>query len=84
MGDRKRMAFEDWFDAEASASPVLLVLEDLHWGDLPTVGLCDAALRLYADRPLLVIGFGRPEVDELFPRMWRERDVQPMFFRSHP
>ena len=31
--------------AECAAQPVVLVLEDLHWGDLPTVELVDAALR---------------------------------------
>ena len=36
MGDQMRRAFEDFLAAERAAQPVLLVLEDLHWGDLPT------------------------------------------------
>jgi hypothetical protein len=35
MGDQIRRAWEDWLRAECNAQPVLLVLEDLHWGDLP-------------------------------------------------
>ncbi len=43
MGDQMRRAFEDLLRAECAAGPVLLVLEDLHWGDLPTVKFVDAA-----------------------------------------
>ena len=34
MGDGMRRAWEDWLAAECAAGPVLIVLEDLHWGDL--------------------------------------------------
>src|SRR6185436_638405 len=33
MGDAQRAAWEDWIAAECGAAAVLLVLEDLHWGD---------------------------------------------------
>ena len=55
MGDAMRRAWEDLLGAECSAHPVLLVLEDLHWGDLPTVNLVDAALRYARDRPFLIV-----------------------------
>ncbi|WP_437339542.1 protein kinase domain-containing protein [Sorangium sp. So ce394] len=73
MGDRIREAFEDFVKAECQRQPVLLVLEDLHWGDLPTVRLIDAALQHARDLPLLVLALARPEVDELFPELWRHR-----------
>ncbi len=75
MGDQMRRAWEDWLGAECAAQPVLLVLEDLHWGDLPTVKLVDAALRNLHDRPLMVLALARPEVDDLFPRLWAERPM---------
>src|SRR5262249_28036754 len=37
MGDAMCRAWEDWLAAECAAHPVLLVLEDLQWGDLGTV-----------------------------------------------
>ena len=37
--------------------------------------LVDAALRALPDRPLLVLALARPEVHELFPRLWAERGV---------
>src|SRR6266700_3254343 len=55
------------------AQPLVIVLEDLHWGDLPTVKLIDAALRALPDRPWLVLALARPEVHALFPRLWAER-----------
>ncbi|WP_437585784.1 protein kinase domain-containing protein [Sorangium sp. So ce1000] len=73
MGDRIREAFEDFMKAECQRRPVLLVLEDLHWGDLPTVRLIEAALRHARDLPLFVLALARPEVDELFPELWRQR-----------
>ena len=76
MGDQIRRAWEDWLAAECEAGPVLLVLEDLHYGDLPSVQLLDSTLRNLGDRPLMVLALARPEVHELFPRMWSERDVQ--------
>jgi serine/threonine protein kinase/tetratricopeptide (TPR) repeat protein len=76
MGDQMRRAFEDFVEAETAARPLLLVLEDLHWGDLPTVSFVDAALRSRRDRPLMVLAVARPEVHDLFPRLWEGRAVQ--------
>ncbi|KYG11309.1 protein kinase, partial [Sorangium cellulosum] len=73
MGDQLRLAWEDFLRAECAVHPVLLVLEDLHWGDLPTITMVDAALRNLKDRPFMVMALGRPEVHELFPKLWDER-----------
>jgi tRNA A-37 threonylcarbamoyl transferase component Bud32 len=75
MGDQMRRAFEDFLAAEATAQPVLIVLEDLHWGDLPSVTFLDSALRNHPDLPWMVLGLARPEVHALFPELWRERGV---------
>jgi len=73
MGDQMRRAWEDFLAAECDAGPVLLLLEDLHWGDLPSVGFVDAALRQLQDRPFFVLALARPEVHDLFPRLWAGR-----------
>jgi tetratricopeptide (TPR) repeat protein len=52
---------------------VLLVLEDLHHGDLPSVQFVDAALRHCANAPLMVVALARPEAKDLFPELWRSR-----------
>ncbi|MGZ3422725.1 MAG: serine/threonine-protein kinase [Polyangiales bacterium] len=73
LGDQIRRAFEDWIDAETKAHPLLIVLEDLHHGDLPTVRVIDAVLRNSAERPLLVLALGRPELDATFGELFRDR-----------
>jgi len=76
MGDAMRSAFETFLGAEARAHPVLFVLEDLHWGDLPAVRFIDAALRTLRDAPFMVLALARPEVHKLFPNLWSERAMQ--------
>jgi tetratricopeptide (TPR) repeat protein len=73
-----RAAFVDFLKAEAEAHPVLLVLEDIHWGDRPTVQFLDIALREMRDSPLFVLALARPEVHELFPQLWAERSIQEL------
>jgi serine/threonine protein kinase len=55
---------------ECSHHPVLLVLEDLHWSDAPTVKLLGEVLRELAEQPLMLLALARPEVKELFPGPW--------------
>jgi serine/threonine protein kinase/tetratricopeptide (TPR) repeat protein len=76
MTDQLRRAFEHFLTVETAAQPVVIVLEDLHWGDLPTVKLVDSALRELSDRPLFVVALARPEVHDMFPRLWADRGVQ--------
>ncbi len=76
MGDQMRRAFCDFVVAESRVAPVVAVLEDLHWGDLPSVKLLDAALKEAADCSILVVALARPEVHEAFPRLWAERNPQ--------
>ncbi len=78
MGDQMQRAIVDFVDCECAAHPVVIVLEDLQWGDLPSVLALDAALRVCAERPLMVVGFARPEVGEVFPSLFSERAVQPI------
>jgi eukaryotic-like serine/threonine-protein kinase len=70
MGDQMRRAWQDLLAAESAAQPVVLVLEDLHWGDVPTVGFVDGALRNLRDQPLMVLALAQPEVHRLFPQIW--------------
>ena len=73
MGDQIRRAFMDLVAAECGAGPVLLVLDDAHWGDRPSLSLIDDALRSLPDAPLFVLALARPSIDDLFPNLWAER-----------
>jgi tetratricopeptide (TPR) repeat protein len=75
MGDSMQTAWEDWISAECAAHPVLLVLDDLQWGDAATVRLVDATLRNLRELPLMVLCLARPEVGARFPGLWEEREL---------
>ncbi|HEY2730887.1 MAG TPA: protein kinase [Polyangia bacterium] len=76
MGDAMRRAWEDWLAAECAAHPVLLLLEDLHWGDLGTVSFIDSALRNLREQPFMVLALARPDVHAAFPDLWSGREMQ--------
>ncbi|HMJ14236.1 MAG TPA: protein kinase [Polyangiaceae bacterium] len=82
MGDQMLHAWEDWLDAESQQDPVILIFEDVHWGDLPTVKFVDAALRKLNDRAIFVLALGRPEIHEKFPRLWAERGAVEINLRQ--
>jgi eukaryotic-like serine/threonine-protein kinase len=73
MSEQLGRAWLDFLDAETAVQPVLLVLEDLHWGDFGTVRFLDTALRDRGKRPWMVLALARPEVFEVFPRLWADR-----------
>ncbi|MBX3231263.1 MAG: protein kinase [Labilithrix sp.] len=76
MGDQMRRAFCDLVLAESRANPFVLVLEDLHWGDLPSVNLLDAALRAANEQSFMVLAVARGEVHDAFPQLWAQRSLQ--------
>jgi tetratricopeptide (TPR) repeat protein len=78
MSDHMTAALVSFLRAECAAHPVLFILEDLHWSDAATVRLIDAALHELADRPLLVLALGRPEVKEQFPQLWERHNVHEL------
>ncbi|MEM9462239.1 MAG: protein kinase [Myxococcota bacterium] len=76
MRERIQAAWITWLRAECKAQPVVLILEDLHWGDAATVQLVDVLLETLAGVPLLVLAFARPGVHERFVDLWRWRDIE--------
>jgi eukaryotic-like serine/threonine-protein kinase len=73
MSEQMRKAWMEFLQAETSVHPVLLVLEDLHWGDFGTVRFIDMALRDQSRQPWMVLALARPEVYEAFPKLWADR-----------
>jgi tetratricopeptide (TPR) repeat protein len=74
MGAEVVAAWEALLAAESRHTPLVIILDDLHWGDLATIKLLDEAMR-DPERPLAVLAFARPEVRELFPGLFAERGV---------
>ncbi len=76
MADQVRRAFTDLVEAATSRGALVLILEDLHWADAASVRLVDEALRLCAERPLMVLALGRPEMLDRFPALFESRGAQ--------
>ena len=70
MRDVLRQAMRTFLRAECAAAPVVLVLDDLQWGDELSIALLEDAMRELAEQPLFVLAFARPEVIESFPKLW--------------
>jgi tetratricopeptide (TPR) repeat protein len=78
IGDQMVRAWQDLVAAETTDQPLILLFDDLQWGDLPTVRLVDGALRALRERPLFVLAFARPEVQTQFPHLWAGRSLVTM------
>ncbi len=81
MAARIESAFIRYVQATLSRKPLLLLFDDLHWGDAPSVRIVDAALRAMAERPFVVVAFARPEVHDRFPRLWAGRQAQEILLQ---
>ncbi|MCG8417205.1 MAG: protein kinase [Proteobacteria bacterium] len=75
-------AWLGWLRALTDRVPVLLILDDLHWGDQLSVTYVDVALRELGDRPLMVLALARPDLEKQFPNLWSKRGLSE--FPLHP
>jgi len=77
-------ALAAWIESRCTAAGFLLVIEDLQWADGPSLELLDRVLHRLHDRPLMVIGAGRDEVEDRFPGLWSARSVRRLRLRPLP
>lgn len=70
----------DWLTLVARAGPLLVVLEDLHWGDEPSVQWIAAAIRAVSASPLMVLAVARPDIEEPLGRLTSD----PVLLRLAP
>jgi len=75
MFDQIERAWVEVLAAMSQDAGIVLVIEDLHWGDLGSVKLVEAALKNLDDAALLVVAFARPDVTDRFPGLWARRGV---------
>ncbi|WP_437550823.1 protein kinase [Sorangium sp. So ce367] len=76
MGTQVERALAAFLRAECARCPVLLVLEDLHWGDPLSIKLLGDARRALAEQPFMILALARPEVEALLPTSWSQRMQQ--------
>ncbi|APR79097.1 Adenylate cyclase [Minicystis rosea] len=68
-------AWADLLRAECAARAVVLVLDDLQWGDAPSIRCVGRALAMLKNAPFFVVGLARPEVSHAFPKLWEQEGV---------
>jgi tetratricopeptide (TPR) repeat protein len=76
MTEQITAAWGDLLDAQSHKRALVLVLEDIHWGDDASFQLIDSAMARLSDHPILVIASGRPELRDQHPHLWAEHHVQ--------
>ena len=78
MSEWLRRSFSEWLTGEAAAKPTLVVLEDVHWGDFPSVSFIGDVLKAPMPKSLLVLALGRPELRDTFPNLWSASEKQEL------
>ncbi|WP_170228861.1 serine/threonine-protein kinase [Polyangium fumosum] len=63
----------EYLRSACAAGPVVLALEDVHHADARSVRLVERALVELSDQPLFVLALARPDVEDVYPRIWGDR-----------
>lgn len=74
-------AFAAWLANHCNGGGLIFVLEDLQWADGPSLDLIDRMLHLLRDKPIMVVGVGREDIEDKFPGLWGDRSVQRLRVR---
>jgi len=74
----------EWIESRCQSAGFLLVIEDLQWADGPSLELLDRLLHRLHDKPVMIVGAGRDEVEDRFPGLWGARSVRRLRLRPLP
>ena len=84
-------ALSTFLKSAAAATPLVLVLDDLHWADKSSLLLLQFLVREIADARLLIVGTYRDvevardhPLGDVLPRLRRERSVDRILLRGLP
>ncbi len=75
MADQILRAWSDWITMQTAQRGLVIVIDDIHWADSPSIAALEASLALCAEQPLMVVVLGRPEVHEQFPKLFQRHSA---------
>ena len=75
FSEQLQRAFIDWLAAACRRRPRLVVIDDAHWVDAPTLRLFDEALAALDEMPLMILGLARPQLQQRFAGLWQQRQL---------
>jgi len=84
LGDQLREAFISLIEGETRGGPLVIWVDDLQWGDPATVRCIDQTLGRLSERPLLVLGVGRPALQRVLPNPWKGHGALHLPVRELP
>lgn len=70
MSARMRRAFEALLIGDALTTPLLIVIEDLHWADGVSVGWLETGGARVRERPVMMLALSRPEGSKRFANLF--------------
>jgi len=75
MADQLQAAIYEFFLALASRGPVVLLLEDLQWGDPASMEMLEGLADRAADYPMMILITARPEIADARPKLFSRHDA---------
>ncbi|NUO53224.1 MAG: protein kinase [Polyangiaceae bacterium] len=82
MSDQLVRAVELVLRAIAASGPAVLCLEQIHWADEASIALFDRFIGSCEGFPVLLIGAGRPETLDRFPKLFADRPTTTIQLRA--
>jgi eukaryotic-like serine/threonine-protein kinase len=82
MSDQLSRAVELVLRAIAAGGPVVFCLEQIHWADEASIALFDRFIGACEGFSVLVIGAGRPETLDRFPKLFADRPTTTIQLRA--
>ncbi|MFO0565616.1 MAG: protein kinase [Polyangiaceae bacterium] len=70
--ERVKLGWLELVSSQVERAPLLLVLDDAEWGDLPSFRLAASVVTRLPHAPVLLVCAGRPTVESLFADVWSE------------
>jgi predicted ATPase len=74
-------ALSEALASRCEGAGLLLLLDDLQWADSPSLDLIDRVLQNLREKPIMVLGVGRDEVEDRFPGLWTARALKSLRLR---
>lgn len=77
LRERAQLYLTQYLSAVSQRSTTVLMLDDIHWADIPSLGFIDRLVRERLDLPLVVVCLTRPVLAERFPGLGQAESADP-------
>lgn len=70
-GEPVREAMLSWLSGQCQQQPLVLLVDDVQWGDRPSIQFLDTLTEGLAEFPFLLVVLARPEFSKMHPDFWQ-------------